>query len=379
MGGIFLRQGDELIPMTETPYEAETVLQQLLAQYPALLTGDPGDTDASSWLLIQREAGLALGDNNGPRGSLDHLFVDAEGVPTLIEVKRSSDSRIRREVVGQMLDYAANASAQWNDDALRTIFEQSCEAAGHDPEEVVRNTFDSITDVDAFWAAVRTNLAAEKLRLVFVADSIPSELRRIVEFLNGQMAQTEVLAVEVKQYRDAAGTHQTLVPRILGQTEAAERVKGTRAKGHWNRQLILEELKERRGADVARVGERIFEWVDRRGDLDTNFGSGHRSGSFQAGYWEDRYAWPFVLYTYGRVEIQFQYLAKRPPFSAEGLREELRSKLDAIPGVSMPAPAEKRPSIDLELLQDDVSFSAFTDAMDWAFEQANAQRSSEPA
>jgi hypothetical protein len=29
-------------------------------------------------------------------------------VPTLLEVKRSSDTRIRREVVGQMLDYAAN-------------------------------------------------------------------------------------------------------------------------------------------------------------------------------------------------------------------------------------------------------------------------------
>ena len=28
--------------------------------------------------------------------------------PTLVEVKRSSDTRIRREVVGQMLDYAAN-------------------------------------------------------------------------------------------------------------------------------------------------------------------------------------------------------------------------------------------------------------------------------
>ena len=30
-------------------------------------------------------------------------------MPTLVEVKRSSDTRIRREVVGQMLHYAANA------------------------------------------------------------------------------------------------------------------------------------------------------------------------------------------------------------------------------------------------------------------------------
>jgi hypothetical protein len=41
-------------------------------------------------------------------------FVDQDAVPTFVEVKRSSDTRLRREVVGQMLDYAANASAHWD-------------------------------------------------------------------------------------------------------------------------------------------------------------------------------------------------------------------------------------------------------------------------
>jgi hypothetical protein len=35
---------------------------------------------------------------------------------------------------------------------------------------------------------------------VFVADEIPVELRRIVEFINGQMDPAELLAVEIKQY-----------------------------------------------------------------------------------------------------------------------------------------------------------------------------------
>ena len=48
-----------------------------------------------------------------------------------------------------------------------------------------------------------TNLKAERFRLVFVSDSIGAELRRIIEFLNGQMSRTEVLAIEVKQYTDA--------------------------------------------------------------------------------------------------------------------------------------------------------------------------------
>ncbi|MCO6480232.1 MAG: hypothetical protein J5I94_26570 [Phaeodactylibacter sp.] len=44
---------------------------------------------------------------------MDHLFVDQDAIPTLVEVKRSTDTRIRREVVGQILDYAANAALFW--------------------------------------------------------------------------------------------------------------------------------------------------------------------------------------------------------------------------------------------------------------------------
>lgn len=36
--------------------------------------------------------------------------------------------------------------------------------------------------------------------MVFVADTIPTELRRIVEFLNEQIDPAEILAVEVRQF-----------------------------------------------------------------------------------------------------------------------------------------------------------------------------------
>ena len=61
------------------------------------------------------------------------------------------------------------------------------------------------------------------MHLVFVADEIPSELRRVVEFLNEQMDPVEVLAVEAKQY--VGGDLKTLVPRVVGQTAEAQRQK----------------------------------------------------------------------------------------------------------------------------------------------------------
>ena len=147
-------------------------------------------------------------DDGGGRWSVDHLFLDQDAVPTLVEVKQSSDTRIRREVVGQMLDYAANAVVYWPVEKLRATFE-----ATEDAEERLRDVLDPETDADAFWERVGTNLKAGKVRLVFISDEIPQKLRRIVEFLNSQMSPAEVLAVEIKQYIGEG--RQTLVPRLV--------------------------------------------------------------------------------------------------------------------------------------------------------------------
>ena len=99
------------------------MLQELVERYPNLLAGDedPGER-ARGWILVKREAGIG-DDIGGDRWAVDHLFLDQDGVPTLVEVKRSTDSRIRRQVVGQMLDYAANALAWWPVERLQASLE----------------------------------------------------------------------------------------------------------------------------------------------------------------------------------------------------------------------------------------------------------------
>lgn len=111
MSGVFIIKGDkELIEMSEEQYESENFLQDLLENYPQLLAGKQiNESDPRRWLLISREAGLPAEEGGGNRWAIDHLFLDQDGTPTIVEVKRSSDTRIRREVVGQMMDYASNA------------------------------------------------------------------------------------------------------------------------------------------------------------------------------------------------------------------------------------------------------------------------------
>jgi hypothetical protein len=69
---------------------------------------------------------VAIKEEGSDYFSRDHLFIDHDGIPMLVEVKRSTDTRGRREIVGQLLEYAANACAYWNVGRLRDIFEERC-------------------------------------------------------------------------------------------------------------------------------------------------------------------------------------------------------------------------------------------------------------
>lgn len=188
-GNIFLLQGGgSLVKMKEAPYDSEDLLQELLARYPDLLAGDQIDGDEPRrWLLVSREMAVPGEEDGAGRWSLDHLFLDQDAIPTLVEVKRSSDTRIRREVVGQMLDYAANAVMYWPVESIRSRFEKTCELQRMEPTSTLTAFLRESGDCEGFWQQVKTNLQAGRIRLVFVADEIPTELRRVVEFLDGQM------------------------------------------------------------------------------------------------------------------------------------------------------------------------------------------------
>ena len=170
--------------MAEAPYDSEDVLQGLLAKFPDLLAGDQLPVgDARRWVLIDRETAVPDSEDGTGRWSVDHLFLDREAVPTLVEVKRSSDTRIRREVVGQLIDYAANAVVYWPIDTLRVAFERRLERERRDADAELAAVLGPDPDIEAYWKQAGANLKAGRIRLVFVADEIPRELRRVVEFL----------------------------------------------------------------------------------------------------------------------------------------------------------------------------------------------------
>lgn len=221
MPELFIIDDDnELTPLTKAEYDSEALLQGMLGDHPQLLGGDQmGGGVPRQWLLVAREVPVPDDDGSGGRWSLDHLFLDQDAIPTFVEVKRASDNRIRREVVGQMLDYAANGLRYWPVEQIQAYL------AGRvgDVDEAVTEAFGDAVDPAEYWQRLRDNMGEGKVRMLFVADKIPQELLAVVEFLNRQMDHSEVLAVEVPLFTGPG--LRTMAPRVLGLTQEAEQRK----------------------------------------------------------------------------------------------------------------------------------------------------------
>jgi hypothetical protein len=369
-GSIFILHDDgTLVEMKETPYDSEALLQGLLADYSNLLAGDQIDPDnPRRWLLVTREMRVS-GDESTDRGYLDHLFLDQDAVPTLVEVKRSENTQIRREVVGQMLDYAANGVAFWSVDDIRVRYEETCRRQGFDPDEKLRECLGPEAPGEDYWQRVKTNLQAGRIRLIFVADKIPPGLRRIVEFLNGQMELTEVLAIEVRQH--VGQGLKALAPAVIGQTAAAQRAKSAGAKPSrkWDENSFFAELQAKH-PDAVPVARRILEWA-KINVRNIWWGEGMQAGSFIPIFRQNGIDHQlFAVYTYGRLETFFQHYQRKPPFDSEPLRVEKLNRLNAIPGITLaPESVSKRPSIALEALGEGGRIESLLGVYAWVLDQ----------
>lgn len=248
--------------LDEEGFGKEGALQQLIAEYPELLSGEQMNAGAPPrFVLVRREKGIAETPSTPARWSVDHVLVDQNAVPTLVEVKRRENSEIRRTVVGQMLEYAAHASRAWTVGELREAFETSADEDGDDPQEQLATLLGQPEpDEERFWESVATNLAAERLRLLFVADEIPDELARVVEFLNRQMPDIEVLAVEIKQFR--GGSSQIIVPRVIGTLAASVKAPAGRTRVKLTRESFLDAFDD---AQIRSAADRLLQVADNHG------------------------------------------------------------------------------------------------------------------
>jgi hypothetical protein len=368
-GQIYLLGDDaKLLEMREAPYDSESLLQGLLAKYPNLLAGEQMDLETPRrWVLVSREFGVPGEEDGANRWSLDHLFLDQDGVPTLVEVKRSTDTRIRREVVGQLLDYAANAVSYWSVEEIRSRFQSKCEDDGTSADDRLAELLGPEAVVDSFWERVKTNLQAGRVRMVFVADIIPAELRRVVEFLNRQMDPAEVLAVEIKQFVDEGQRLKTLVSTVIGQTVASQtkRSGGTTTPEKIAVEEYLQVISSTGSAERLKAVKSLIDWGTSNG-CTMYCRRGTRDVVFIPGFvHENRITYPITCKHHGRLVFQMRFLVNHSPFDQPAIIAELQQQLEQIPGWNLRGGMDGLPYVMLDELKTDDDRQKLLKVLDW--------------
>ncbi|MBL8199870.1 MAG: hypothetical protein JNK40_02770 [Chromatiales bacterium] len=299
-----------VVELTTERYEEEKDFESLLADHPSLMDGEQIDPEnPRRWLLVGRQVGISDGVVDVARWDLDLLFVDQEAIPTLVEVKRKSDTRLRREVFGQILEYAANAPTFWTPGWLKEQFAGQC-GTGNDPDLALSGFLRQERPVQTFWEEVHANLEKGNMRLVLVADRIAPEVQRIVEFLNESMTLTEVLALELKYY--AGNGYATHVPRVMGRTARMDlqRKQAAGARRAWSRESFLSDVRSRCGETsvTTRAIEDLLDRLDGAG-FEARWGTGSARGSYTPIDSRLSRRGPISLYSDGTMNVKTLWLS----------------------------------------------------------------------
>jgi hypothetical protein len=166
MLGVYLLHNEgRLVEKYEQERKPEALMEELSVEYPSLIAGDKTDPHAlRRWVLVPWERG-APGISGFSGCSFDaYLFLDQEGIPALVGIKRSADKRLFRDVIADVLNCAEHVVAEWPAEAIRARFE----AASPDPDAQLARLLGERSDLEHFWHCVSTCLGAGKMRLIFI-------------------------------------------------------------------------------------------------------------------------------------------------------------------------------------------------------------------
>lgn len=194
--GILIREhgGDWLEPIMG--YDSEKTLQEIIHAHPSLVSGKGPDGVEKAVACRELQSGV---------GPADVVVIDADGTLTLVECKLASNREVRREIIGQVLDYASRIWRMSVDE-----FERAWVNTGEP------SPFSTLGDDDgSIRAAVQDNLESARFKIVLAVDGINDDIRRIVEFLNRvTVAETGVVVVEFA--RASVGNIEVLIPTSFG-------------------------------------------------------------------------------------------------------------------------------------------------------------------
>jgi len=333
---------------------AEEELQNLLAESPSLIP--VGEIREGTPPLV-----FAVKEFNLPgSGSIDLLAFSPRGDIAIIECKLAANPQAKREVIGQILEYASHmwgmSYEELNDRiqklenrSLAELVEQGAMSEGLEGVE---------WDEERFRRGVERTLKTGSFILIVAVDEIGEGLRRMVRYVNecGQPAFS-LHALELRLFR-AEGI-EVLVPHLYGISS-----RPTRRMGEWDEESFFEALAgnvDRRSVEIVRE---LYRWSLETAD-EVKFGTGVETGSFTFYYrLKSGKTSVFTITTAGKLTLNYGALSSKVGHDIVG---EFHNKVIEIPGFEdIPPDLSRWPSVGIsEAFRDQTALQSFKEAVRW--------------
>lgn len=210
---------------------SESDLQAIIHEHPGCLPIAEVDPLFSGAIPICRELATAS-------GYIDNLLLTPGGLPVLVECKLWRNPQARREVVGQIIDYAKDL-ARWTASDLQREVAKSTGRSGSVLVDILREGGQPVDEI-ALNDAVTSNLRRGRFLLLIVGDGIREGVEAISEYLQGNAGLHFTLGlVELPIFLLPNG-QRLMVPRVLARTVLVNRAVVTVPDG----QKLVDDARE---------------------------------------------------------------------------------------------------------------------------------------
>ncbi len=198
----------------------EHPLRDLIFAHPAILPLAELEPEIGRVVAVAKEFNLP------GAGFADVLLVSEWGRLIIVECKLWRNPQARREVVGQVLDYARQL-ARTDYEALQAAVSSNRRRRGNALYELAREAGSSMNEAQ-FVDRVTRDLAAGRFLLIIAGDGITESARRLGEYLKDQPGLAFDLGLlEIADYRftdPITGDERRIVqPRLIARTQIIDR------------------------------------------------------------------------------------------------------------------------------------------------------------
>ena len=153
---------------------------------------------------------------NTMAGPIDNLLITPSGLPIIVECKLWRNPEGRREVVGQILDYAKELS-RWSSSDLQREVAKRTDLPGNPLLTLLKEAGHEVDEI-AFNDALTSNLRRGRFLLLIVGDGIREGVEAIATYLQEHLGLHFSLGlVEMPIFHLPDGSH-LLTPRVLART-----------------------------------------------------------------------------------------------------------------------------------------------------------------